>query len=402
MSADNNAAGNDAVALHDAVIAARLSPVQQLRKRGHLSNRPNWQKLGAMTNALTSSGLFGDLFHDPSIATAFSGPAFTRHMLDFEAAWTKALARCGVVTRDDAAAALATITDFSKTRFHPSATRDGLPVPALIAALRAGLPDGAANAIHTGSTSQDVIDTAMIMTVMDVLDQFADRTKHVIALIEQNAAHFGNRPMLARTRMQAALPMTAGARLDTWRRPLTAHLARLKDLRVAISQVQIGGPIGLRDNPQDHVDACAPLVAEELGLSLGKVWHTDRSQMCDIGHWLVLLTGTLAKIGQDVALMAQQGIDEISLSGGGTSSAMPHKQNPVRAEALVTLARYVSGQQAVLAQAMIHEQERSGSAWALEWMTLPTMAEATGAALNNAVQIMNAITDIGTTAPPDR
>ncbi len=350
-----------------------------------------------MTNAFTTSGLFGDLFCDTSTAAHFGATAFTRRMLAFETAWTNALAACNVVSQTNADIALTAITDFSGADLGIGGNRDGLPVPAMVSALREGLSEEAAKAIHTGATSQDVIDTATVMTCVAVLDAFEKRIKRLITAIDQLRDSFGDRPLMARTRMQAALPMTVEARLITWRRPLTAHLARLKDLRTAMAQVQIGGPIGLRDNPQDHVARCAPLVAKELGLSLSDVWQTDRSGICDIGHWMVLVTGTLGKIGQDVTLMAQQGIDEISLSRGGTSSAMPHKQNPVRAEALVTLARFVGGQQAVLTQGMIHEQERSGSAWALEWMTLPVMAEATGAALNNTEKLMNAITSIGTT-----
>ncbi len=355
-----------------------------------------------MTNAFTTSGLFGDMFCDTSIAAEFGAAAFTRRMLAFEAAWTEALAASGIVSQADAKIALAAIADFSIVDLGISSNRDGLPVPAMVSALREGLSEGAAKAIHTGTTSQDVIDTAMVMTCVAVLDAFEKRLKRIITAIDQLNDSFGDRPLMARTRMQVALPATVALRLDAWRQPLGDHLARAKTLRADISRVQIAGPIGLRNNPKDHVADCAPMVAETLGLSLGAVWQTDRSHFLDFGHWLVLVTGTLGKIGQDVALMAQQGLDEATLSGGGTSSAMPHKQNPVRAEALVTLARYVSGQQAVLAQAMIHEQERSGSAWALEWMTLPAMAEATGAALNNAENLMIAIAGIGTTNAPGR
>jgi 3-carboxy-cis,cis-muconate cycloisomerase len=142
-------------------------------------------------------------------------------------------------------------------------------------------------------------------------------------------------------------------------------------------------------------DSMAMHVARALNLQAGPVWHTDRSRFVALGHWLVLLSGTLGKVGQDIALMAQQGVDEITLAGGGGSSAMAHKQNPVTAEAMVTLARFTAGQQAVLSQAMVHEQERSGTAWALEWLTLPAMAEATGAALRHADGLLASVTGIG-------
>ncbi|TNF17590.1 MAG: 3-carboxy-cis,cis-muconate cycloisomerase [Rhodobacteraceae bacterium] len=349
-----------------------------------------------MTNAFTSSGLFGTLLSDPAIAAEFEATAFVGRMLRFEAAWTDALATCHVVTAEDAAHALAAIKRFSGADLATGSDRDGLPVPALVAALKRELPEAARRAVHTGATSQDVIDTAMVLTCLTVLDRLTERLDRVIAAVEALADRFGDRPLTARTRMQAALPATVALRLDAWRRPLVAHLARAALLREELAAVQIGGPIGARDRPAAHVATCAGHVAEALGLPLGPVWHSDRSRMMALGHWLTLVTGSLGKIGQDVALMAQQGVAEITLSGGGGSSAMAHKQNPVAAEAMVTLARYVAGQQGILAQAMIHEQERSGAAWALEWLTLPAMAEATGAALRHAEAVLSSVARIGT------
>lgn len=345
-----------------------------------------------MTNAFTSSGLFGALLSDSAVADAFAAPAFCARMLAFEAAWTTALAAAGVATKGDADLALAAIAGFQATGLGAGSDRDGLPVPALVAGLRHGLPPGAAKAIHTGATSQDVIDTAMVLTCIAVADIIAARLEQVVGGLDTLIARDGAHAMMARTRMQAALPATVALRLGAWRRPLVDHLARHAVVRAGLARVQVGGPIGTRDAPGDQ--AVAALVAAELGLVCGPVWHTDRSAFLDFGHWLMLVAGSLGKIGQDVALMAQQG-DEISLAGGGGSSAMPHKQNPVLAETLVTLARYVAGQQGTLAQAMVHEQERSGTAWALEWMTLPAMAEATGAATRHALALIGQITRIG-------
>lgn len=348
-----------------------------------------------MTNSFTTSGLMGNLFGDPKIAAEFGAPAFTQRMLKFEAAWTRALGECDIVEAVDAARALEAIQEFSGVDLGRGSDRDGLPVPALVAALKKGLPTGAAHAVHTGATSQDVIDTAMMLTCLAVLDVFKIRILRLLDLIETLVARDGGNNLMARTRMQAALPATVALRLEAWRRPLGEHLERADVISTALSAVQIGGPIGNRDAPHAHVKACAQSVADTLGLSLGPVWHADRSRVVIFGNWMMLVAGTLGKIGQDVALMAQQGIDEIVLSGGGGSSAMAHKQNPVAAEAMVALARYVAGQQGILGQAMIHEQERSGAAWALEWLTMPAMAEATGTALNHTEKLLSSIEQIG-------
>lgn len=351
-----------------------------------------------MTNALTASGLFGRLFSDETIAAEFSAARFTGRMLAFEAAWTEALASVGAVTAADAEGALAAIAAFDPgeiARLAPGSAQDGLPVPALVKALRNSLDAGPAKAIHSGATSQDVIDSAMAMTFQAVVGILDARLAEVLTLLEDLSDRFGTSPLMARTRMQLALPATVGLRLSAWRRPLAEHRARLEPLRAEICRVQVGGAVGRRDLPEGKGDAVAADVARQLGLAEAPVWHSDRSGPVAMGHWLTLVAGTLGKIGQDMALMTQQGVDELRLAGAGGSSAMPHKQNPVLAETLVALARFVAGQQGILAQAMIHEQERSGAAWALEWLTLPAMAEATGAALVHAETLLASVERIG-------
>ncbi|WP_299024456.1 3-carboxy-cis,cis-muconate cycloisomerase [uncultured Sulfitobacter sp.] len=348
-----------------------------------------------MTNVFTTSSVFGELLCDPKIAAEFDAPAFTARMLSFEAAWTEALGACGFVSANDANTALAAIKAFSSETLGRGSDRDGLPVPELVGALKSELDKGAAGAVHTGATSQDVIDAAMVLSCLSVMDEMTNRLDRIVAGLDALLRRFGDNTLMARTRMQSALPATVTLRVDAWRRPLVDHLAKADNVRTELAVVQIGGPIGLREAPQPCVEACAGKVAEILGLSLGPVWHADRSRIVALGNWLTLVAGSLGKIGQDVALMVQQGIDDIALSGGGGSSAMAHKQNPVRAEMMVALARYVAGQQGILGQAMIHEQERSGAAWALEWLTLPAMAEATGSALIHGERLIASVERIG-------
>ena len=116
----------------------------------------------------------------------------------------------------------------------------------------------------------------------------------------------------------------------------------------------------------------------------------------DYGKTWTEITGGLGKIGQDVALMALRGEDDIRMSGGGGSSAMPHKQNPLSAERLVTLARFNATLISGLHQSLVHEQERSGAAWTLEWLLLPQMCQATGASLTASLGLFGSIERIGT------
>ena len=137
-------------------------------------------------------------------------------------------------------------------------------------------------------------------------------------------------------------------------------------------------------------------MAAELGLAYAPdCWHTTRDALADYANWLSLVTGSLGKMGQDICLMAQQGLDEAMLGGGGGSSAMPHKRNPVKAEALVTLARFNAVQVGGMHQALVHEQERSGAAWSLEWLILPQMTVAAAASLSTGIALLNSVERLG-------
>jgi 3-carboxy-cis,cis-muconate cycloisomerase len=184
--------------------------------------------------------------------------------------------------------------------------------------------------------------------------------------------------------MQQALPFTAGDKIDTWLQPLERHREALDNLAPRLLVIQLGGPIGTRGELKGHGDAVADAMAEILGLGFAPSWHSQRDRIGEFAAFLSLVSGTLGKIGQDVALMAQNEVGEARLASGGGSSAMPHKSNPVLAEVLVTLARFNAGLLGTLHQALVHEHERSGAAWSLEWLVLPQMAIATAAGLGKA------------------
>jgi len=347
-----------------------------------------------MANALTQNGIFGELLNDPEVARAFSADRMLHHMLSFEIAWTEGLRKSGRVSGTGAAQALSALAGFQPdmAALGAGSERDGVPVPALVKALRAGLSDESAAAIHTGATSQDVVDTALVLILREVSDGLDQRLTEVLDALADLRARFGGAEMMGRTRMQAALPVPVSRRIDGWSAGLRTRKDALSTLRLRVEKVQVGGPVGFRD---DHLGEMAGHVAKALSLGNAPVWHSDRSSLFDYGAWLAGVAGALGKLGQDIALMAQQGVDEVVLARSGGSSAMPLKQNPVLAETLVTLARYTTGQLGVLGQCLVHEQERSGAAWALEWMVLPDMCEATGTTLRHAMTLLGGIERLG-------
>jgi 3-carboxy-cis,cis-muconate cycloisomerase len=338
------------------------------------------------------SGLFGDA----DMAALWSPETQLHHLLTFEAAWSQALGHVGRVDLDLATDTAHRIRDFTPDLADLAARtgQDGLPVPALVRQLKQVVDDE--RAVHHGATSQDVLDSALALTLRETTSLLDARLGSLSIALQSLDGRFVGNPMMGRTRMQAALPITVSDRLRTWSTPLVGHRQRLANVGNGVAQVQIGGATGNRAALGKDADAMAAFIAQKLGLANPpNCWHTTREGVADYAGCLSLITGTLGKMGQDICLMAQQGIDEVTLAGGGGSSAMPHKQNPILAELLVTLARFNATQVSAMHHALIHEQERSGAAWSLEWMILPQMAKATGRALSAAIQLCESIQHLG-------
>ncbi|NKW91996.1 3-carboxy-cis,cis-muconate cycloisomerase [Rhodobacteraceae bacterium R_SAG9] len=355
--------------------------------------------MNPMTHA---AHLFGPLFSAPESEALWRTARFVDGFIQFERALAEALAEAGVVDHAVAAEAVEDINSFQPdlAKVAKNVVQDGLPVPEFVRQLKAHARPSALPAIHTGATSQDLIDTAVSLILRDANARFEAQIAEVLSALDALTDTWGNATMMGRTRMQAALPISVADRIATWRNPLASHIDRLKALRPQVETLQFGGPVGNRASLAPHGDAVATALAKNLKLSNpDRAWHATRENLADYANWLSMVTGSLGKMGQDLALMAQQGVDAVSFSGGGTSSAMPHKQNPVRAELLVTVARYNATQLPAIHHALVHEQERSGSAWSLEWMILPAMVTATSTALRHAEELIQSIESMGQSAP---
>lgn len=325
------------------------------------------------------------LWRDEETASLFSTDAEIAAMLDYEAALARAQAQSGLISSEAASAITQARANFvpDRDKLLVGIRRDGMAVPELVRQLRETLPQSHRDALHVRSTSQDVIDTALMMRLKPVLALYKARLERILAAIDRLDGQYGTLQQMGRTRMQRALPVKVGDRLATWRAPVQRNLARLAVHAPYLLVLQIGGPVGTDRGP--WVEA----LGRELGLGApSQSWQAARDNLAEFASWLSLVTGGLGKIGQDIAMMAQNEVGEVSIEGAGTSSAMHHKQNPVQAELLVAMARFNATQVSGVHHALIHEQERSGTAWVLEWMILPRMIETTGASLIMAADLL--------------
>lgn len=339
-----------------------------------------------------------DLLYDPHVAAIIGTEADLKAMLAFEVALGEAAAKNGFIPQDHARALTKKAATFAPDlpSLQIATLKDGVVIPDYVRQLREHIGGEAAKSVHFGATSQDVIDTALALKLRDVFDLFEARLTGIAALLEGLIESFGTAEIPGRTRMQSAIPITAADRIRVWLAGVTQVLAALETLRRENLVLSLAGAAGTAEKYGRKIGPVREDLARSLGLGVPNyVPHAARGRIADLGNWLSRVTGSLGKIGQDVALMAQNEMAEVALSGGGASSAMPHKQNPVRAEVLVSLARFNATQVSALHQSLVHEQERSGAAWTLEWLVLPQMLNATGTSLKHAASLLSGIKRVG-------
>lgn len=340
--------------------------------------------------------LLSALLGDEEARRHFSVEAEIEAALAFESALAQAQAENGIIAKDAAAAIVSGLSSFrpDTALLRVAVARDGIMVPELVRQIRMAVGEPHGQKVHFGATSQDVIDTGLMLRLKSVVEHLGLLLTETIIRLTSLDERFGGRALAGVTRMQPAIPIKVADRVRAWRAPLQRHQESLPKQSRCLLVVQFGGAAGTLEKLGDKGLAVRAALAARLGLADAPQWQSQRDALADFSGWLSLVTGSLGKFGQDIALMALGGT-EIELSGGGGSSAMPHKQNPVKAEALVALARFNATQLSGMHQALVHEQERSGAAWTLEWLLLPQMAVATAASLRLAAELAGQIESLG-------
>jgi len=327
---------------------------------------------------------------DPETEALISDAALAGAMLEVEAALARVQARADIIPAQAGAhiAEVAAGLVVDLPALVAGTIHDGVPIIALLAQLRAAVGHAHGGYVHWGATSQDIVDTAMVLMLRRVAALFSARLDD---LIRQWAAltetHRGT-VMAARTRSQQAVPTTFGLKVAGWLAPLLRHRLRLQALSANSFALQFGGAGGTLAALGGQGHALAQDLAAELDLTSPPLpWHNQRDGIIELANWLAMLSGSLGKTAGDVLLLAQSEVGELQISGAGGSSAMPQKANPVLAEALVALARHNAGLIGSLHQAAPHLAERDGAAWTLEWLTLPQMVRTTGASLQHSLHM---------------
>ena len=343
-----------------------------------------------------ASGLYGDA----EVARLFSASAEIRSMLLVEGALATAQGALGIIPMS-AAQAIAQASrevTLDPAELAEGMAGSGVPVAALVKAFRRSLDPEHGAWLHWGATSQDVVDTGLVLRLRRVIAILDTRLDRLTAVLAEQATRHRDTVIAARTRFQIATPTTLGAKIAVWGLPLLRHRQRLVEVKPRLLQVSLAGASGNNAALRGRGGEVMRALAAELDLAPSEVpWHAARDSVAEFGNWLSLVTGSLGKIGQDLILLGQSEVGEVTAGAGGGSSTMPHKANPVVAEALVTLARLNAGTLGTLHQALVAAQERDGVSMGLEWFALPSMCAAAGGATRLALTMAE-----GLAAHPDR
>lgn len=306
---------------------------------------------------------------------AFGDRNFVTAMLRFEAALTRAQAQVGLVPQAEAHSIIGTCkVDLFDTQkiVRDSARAGSLAIP-MVKALKETValfnPEAVAY-VHWGSTSQDVIDTAMALIAKDLLVVIeADLQACALALLTLAERH-ADTPMLARTLMQPASVTSFGLTCANWAAPLVRSLGRIRAVKARALQVQLGGAVGTLSRMQGKGAHITQLIATELGLAVPAApWHTQRDEWVALACELGLMTGSLGKLGKDIALLNQFEVGEVAEPhevGRGASSDMEHKRNPIASMMALAAAQRAPQRVAALLATMPQEHERALGAWQAE------------------------------------
>ncbi|SMQ20376.1 3-carboxy-cis,cis-muconate cycloisomerase [Streptomyces sp. Ag82_O1-12] len=346
-----------------------------------------------MTAHPGDTGLLAPGWSDSAAASATRDDAFLRAMLDAEAALTRAQAAAGLAPAE-AATAVTGAADagvFDVRSLAERARAGGNPVIPLVADLTKAVGDAYGPYVHRGATSQDIMDTAMMLVAARTLDPVLADLGRTEQALSRLAAEHRDTAMPGRTLTQHAVPTTFGLKAAGWRSLVLDARDRVRAVRESLP-AQLGGAAGtlaaFGAYGASDPAGLPEIYARELGLRAPDLpWHTLRTPMGDLAGCLAFAAGALGKLAVDVLTLSRTEIAEVAEGSGGGSSAMPHKSNPVRSTLIASAARRAPQLAATLYGSMAAEDERPAGAWHAEWEPLRDLLRLVGGAARDAAEL---------------
>ncbi|MFV0490745.1 MAG: adenylosuccinate lyase family protein [Pseudorhodobacter sp.] len=330
-----------------------------------------------MSSTLFDSPYYRDQFSTAVMRNLFTDEARFASWLEFEAALARAEAKTGVIPEAAARgiAAAAKVENLDPVAMQQHFEKCGFAIQPLVKALGKACDAEAARYVHWGATTQDILDTGLVLQMRDALVLIEDELDRTIVALMRLARDHRDTPMAGRTFQQQAAPITFGWKAAVWLDEFLRHRARLPDIRARLLQVQFGGAVGVLAPLGDKGLEVRAALAAELDLKEPDItWHTARDNWAELVFWLAMLGGALGRVATEIATLMRSEVDEVRepyVPGRGTSSAMPQKRNPIACPQIIAIAvrlRSLVGQEMT---ASIQEHERGIAAMPVEWMVIP-------------------------------
>ncbi|WP_375459458.1 3-carboxy-cis,cis-muconate cycloisomerase [uncultured Enterovirga sp.] len=333
--------------------------------------------------------LFRDAFGTPGMREAFSDYALISRYVEVEVALAKAQARCGVIPQA-AADDITRLSDPSRLDFdllRQETDVVGYPILPLVHQLVKQCGE-AGRYVHWGATTQDIMDTAVILQVRAGLKIIEDDVAELRRILADLSRRHRDTPMAGRTHLQQALPVTFGYKTAIWLAMFDRHAERLEQLKPRVLVGEFAGAAGTLASLGDRGFEVQQALCEELGLGVPvSTWHVARDGLAEVVNFFGLVTGSLGKIALDVMIMASTEFGELYepfVKGRGASSTMPQKRNPISSELILAAAKAVRQHAGLMLDATIQDFERATGPWHAEWMAIPESFVLTAGALHQA------------------
>jgi 3-carboxy-cis,cis-muconate cycloisomerase len=342
-----------------------------------------------MTFSALDSQLTGPLFATEAMRACFSDEARLAAMLATEAALARAEARF-ILAPLSLSPAIADITAASldAAAIGRETELAGVPTIPFVKAAQSRLPPDLERSFHKGATTQDVLDTALVLQIRQALAMIGDELSRILEALALLAKTHCDTPCVGRTYGQHGAPLTFGFKVAVWLAGIAEVAERLPAIRRRMLVASLSGPVGTLTSLGDKGPQVLEAFAQELRLAAEPIaWHARRSRIAETGSWLAQLIGTLAKMATDIANLATTEVAEVAepyLPGRGGSTAMPHKRNPVSCTVILAAHGAAPGHAASLLTSMAAAHERPAGLWHAEWHALPTLFGLASGALREA------------------
>src|SRR5215510_209524 len=337
------------------------------------------------------------LFGSAAVNAIFTDRSRLQRMLDFEAALARAEAQVGVIPKSAAGpigeqcrAELFDLADLGEATVKTG--NHAIPIVKQLTDLVGQHDEQAKRYVHWGATSQDVVDTGLMLQLRDALSAMQSDLNRLCESLTNLAEQYRSTPVVARTLLQQAVPTVFGLKVAGWLDALARHRNRIQELHARAIVLQFGGAAGTLAMLGDRGLDVATALAKDLQLALPALpWHSHRDRVVEVATTLGLLTGSLGKMASDISLQMQTEVGEVfepSGEGRGGSSTMPHKRNPITCGVVLAVAQRAPGLVGIMLAAMPQEHERSLGGWHAEWETLPEIVRVSAGALHHMAEMV--------------